>query len=156
MKITLGVGKVNGNDAVFLLADSTTVLSLHAGSFDSFFDKTGFVDDADGMFASMFFGNDFLYLVPHFPVIPLLVGEEPLNGSDGNVGLECDGFAIFPGQVRGETVGVKAEIVPGVFVGGAGFEPPKQVSQIRPYVVNCEPVHDYVLSEPKRLEKHSL
>jgi hypothetical protein len=117
MKITLGVGKVNGNDAVFLLADSTTVLSLHAESFDSFFDETGFVDDADGMFASMFFGNDFLNLVPHLLVIPLLFGEEPLNGSDGNVCLEGDGFAIFPGQVGGETVGVKAEIVPGVFSG---------------------------------------
>jgi len=116
-----------GNDAIFFLTDGAAVLALHAGRFDSFLDEGCFVDDTDGVRCSMFvgnvfFGDDFLEFVSHFLVIPILFCEKPLYGSDGYVGLEGDGFAVFAWEIGEESVGIDLEIVSGILVGKAGFE----------------------------------
>ena len=59
---------MHGNDAVLLLADGAAMLPLNVGRFDSFFDETRFVDNANGVHCSMFvggmvLGNDFLEFV---------------------------------------------------------------------------------------------
>ena len=48
-----GISKMNGNKAVFFLADCTVVLALYAERFLSFFDDTGLVDDANGVFTGI-------------------------------------------------------------------------------------------------------
>ena len=98
--------------------------------FGAFLDETGLVDDADGMFTGMFFGNDFVKFVSHLLVIPLLLGEEPLDGSRWDFGLEGDGFAIFAGEGRNESSEIESEIVSGILVGEAGFEASEQLVQI--------------------------
>ena len=87
---------MDGDNAVFLLADSATILALDARRLVSFFNETGFVDDVNGVFSGMFLGNDFLQFVPHPLVIPSLLGEKPLHRHSG---LQRDRFGVFPGQL---------------------------------------------------------
>ena len=47
----------------------------------------------------------------------ILFCEKPLYGSDGYVGLDGDGFAVFARQVGEETIGVDSEIVSDILVG---------------------------------------
>jgi hypothetical protein len=98
MKVVNGVCKMNGHDAIFFLADGAAVLPLYAGRFGAFLDETGFVDDADGVFSGLFFGDDFLEFVSHLFVIPFLLGEKPLDGSWRYFSLEGDGFTLFTGE----------------------------------------------------------
>ena len=53
---------------------------------------------------------------------PFLFCEKPLYGSDGNVGLEGDGFAVFAWEVGEKTVGIDSVVVSCVLVGKAGVE----------------------------------
>jgi hypothetical protein len=145
MKIALGVGEVNGNDAVFLFADGSTILPLNAWSFRTFFNETCLVDDSDGMFSGMIFSNDFLDFVSHSLVVPFLLGKEPLNGSDGFSGLESDGFTIFPWQVGEESGGINSEIIPGILVGHTGFESSEQSRQIGSNIGDFRQIHFGVL-----------
>lgn len=156
MKVADGVSGMDGDDAIFLLADGAAVLALDAGCFRTFFDKAGLVNDADGVLAGMFFGDDFLQLVPHSFVIPSLFGEEPLDGSDGLARLQGDGFGIFPGQIGHQALEVNAKIISGACVLDAGFESSEKATQIGSKSANIHRIHYGVLREDKLHERRIL
>jgi hypothetical protein len=78
----------------------------------------------------MIFGDDLLDFVVHSLVVPVLLGEEPLDGSDGLTGLEGDGLAIFSREVGKESGEINSEVVSGILVWGTGFEASEQSFQI--------------------------
>ena len=147
MKVVNSIREMDSNDAIFFLTDGAAVLALHAGRFVSFLDEGCFVDDTDGVFAGVFFGDDFLEFVSHFMVIPFLFCEKPLYGSDGHVGLEGDGFAVFAWEVGEESVGVDSEIVPGILVGKAGLESLEEAFQVGANVGGNSRVHSSIVRE---------
>jgi hypothetical protein len=145
VKVVLGVGEVNGDDAIFLFALCSAVLSLDAGRFRTFFDEARLVDDSKGVFSGMIFSDDFLDFVSHFLVVPFLLCEEPLNGSDGFSGLQGDGLAIFSRQIGEESGGINSEIIPSILIGHTGFEASEQSRQIGSDIGDFWQVHFGVL-----------
>jgi hypothetical protein len=82
-------------------------------------------------------------------MIPGLFGKEPLDGSDGNLGLEGNGFTVFSWEVGNQPGRVNTEIVSSILVWNAGFESSEQSCQIGSDFSGIGSVHSSVLREGK-------
>ena len=74
---------MNGDDAIVLLAAAAKMLPLNAGSLHSLLVVTRFINDADGMFVSVFVANNLLQPLPHEIFLPFILAEKLLQSSHG-------------------------------------------------------------------------
>ena len=65
-------------------------------------------------------------------------------------------FAIFAGEGRNESGEIESEIVSGIFVGKAGFEPPEQLVQIGADFGGIGGVHERFVHECKLMYGNML
>ena len=108
------------------------------------------------MFSVVFFGDNFLEFVSHFLVIPILFCEKPLYGSNGDVGLKCDGFTIFSCEVGNESGELNAKIVSCILVWRTGFESSEQFRQIGSNICGVCRVHLGVLHASMSYERRIM
>ena len=138
---TAGDAEVDGDDAVFLLADLAAPLALDARGVGALLDGAGLIDEAHGAQvvggpAGQVMGDVLLQQVAGLCKRPDMVAEELLEGADGDAGVEGDGFAVLAFEVGEESAAVDVEQVEGLGVAAAEEELLQVVGEGRPQRLN--------------------
>ena len=125
-----GVGEVDRDDAVLLLAGGAAPLPLDAGGLVPLLDVAGLVDDRDGVGTGVLVADDVLDLVTRPVVIPAVLAEEFLQSPDRHAGLQRDRLDALLGEVRELPGDVHREVGAGVLAGEAVIEPLEELAEL--------------------------
>lgn len=125
---------MDGDDAVFDLADTAEVLPLHAGSLGAGLHSRGLIDQTDGAQAivgqaGQLGGNVALQLLADLGVMPSVVTEELLQSANGTASGQSDWFGSLALQVGEQATAVGLQVVEGLGVATAEQVPPQEVIQ---------------------------
>jgi hypothetical protein len=117
-----GVAQVDRDDAVVLLADGPAVLPLHARRLDPLLGIAGLVDQADAVRAGVLAGDGVVQPLPECVLVPLVAGEELLEGARRDAGGQGHGLDALLGEVGQLAADVDGEVLARVATGEAVLE----------------------------------
>ena len=135
------IGQTHGDDPVFLLAHRAQILPLNPGSLLPLLDETGFINDADGMGAGMFLGNDLLQAVASQIFLSTMLAEKLLERPHRNTGRQGDARHALAGQVRELAVDIDRKMRPRVFASKAVVETFQKTGKHRSQSANLLGIH---------------
>src|SRR5438270_1461828 len=118
-----GVGQVDRDDAVLLLADGAAPLPLDAGGLVPLLDVAGLVEDPDGMRPGVVVADDPLEVVAQPVLVPVVLAEELLQGPRRHAGVDGDRLDALLGDVRELSGDVHRQVGAGVLAREAVVEP---------------------------------
>ncbi len=136
-----GVGEVDRDDAVLLLAGGSAPLPLHAGGLVPLLDVAGLVDDPDGAGAGVLVADGLPDPVARPVFIPLVPAEELLQGPRRHTGVDRDRLDALLGDVRELPGDVHGQVGAGVLAGEAVVEPLEELLQFGPETPHLPHVH---------------
>jgi hypothetical protein len=126
-----GVGEMDRDEAVLLLADGAAPLALDAGGLVALLDVAGLVEDGDRVGPGVLIADDLLEAVACPVVVPVVLAEELLEGPDRHAGVECDRLDALLGDL-GELAGdVDRQMGARILAGEAVVEPLEVLLQCR-------------------------
>ena len=122
VEVVGGVAQVDRDDAVVLLADGPAVLPLHARRLVPLLGVAGLVDEPDAVRAGVVAGDDVVQSPPQRVLVPLVAGEELLEGARRDAGGQGDRLDALLGEVGQLAADVDGEVLAGVATGEAVLE----------------------------------
>src|ERR1700728_236624 len=99
MEVFLGEDQMDRDQAIFDFAQPTAPLFLYARSLQAFFGIAGFVEDADAVGAGMLSGDELLYAITHFVVVPNELTQELLECAWSHARVDGDRLDALLGQI---------------------------------------------------------
>jgi hypothetical protein len=143
-----GVAQVGGDDAVVLLADGPAVLPLHARRLNPLLGIAGLVDQPDAVRAGVFAGDDVVQPLPECVLVPLVAGEELLEGARRDASGQGHGLDALLGEVGQLTADVDGEVLACVAPGEAVREARQVV--VEPWLEGSNLIHVHAETSGRR------
>jgi hypothetical protein len=120
---------VHGDHAIFGLAQPPAPLFLNARRLVALFGIAGFINESNRVRPLMLSGDEFLQFVAERIFVPLVLGEEFLQSSWCDAGVQRNGLDAFFGEVGELPADIRAEVPAGVLAVVTVVEPIEEFDQ---------------------------
>src|SRR5262249_8929246 len=141
VKIVVGIGQMDGDDAVIGLARCSAPLPLDSWRFFSLLGTTRLVNNPDAVRSSMFAGDEALQLGLHQTMIPIQQAQKLLERPRWHSSRVGNRLAVLPRQVGKLAFDVYRQMPARVASQKAVVELLQELSQPRPQRTNLLGIH---------------